>query len=297
MQITNCRFLTSYTNFSSSKNGGALFIFYDSPKCIDIFKCNFSKCNVNKEGGAFYSEATQNSKDLNMKYCIFNECISYSGGGSISISTKYSSIINECIFNSNKAKNGKGGAIYIGSSSDSTGIKLYELDSLMINKCNFTSNNRLDGFAICIEGNNNESKINITENIFIDNYNKITMKESFIISLEICCISYQEIITNNYFSNKENGIEIKVYKFSCFGIPNITFSKIFTESFAFSKSNIFTQTFPFSKSQIFSETAKFKPFTIIKYSSSIEFIETKSSFEKESLELEPTEKIEESTSN
>lgn len=85
----------------------------------------------------------------------------------------------------------------------------------MISNCSFISNKATDGFAISIDGSYYNSKVEISWNTFVDNYNKETISTSFIISIESCTFSDKQILAENSFSNQENGIPLSVIEYSC----------------------------------------------------------------------------------
>ncbi|KAK8838592.1 hypothetical protein M9Y10_033224 [Tritrichomonas musculus] len=225
----------TFINCHASHSGGGLFIF-----CHDVKTRTIEESNK-MTGKEYYFQILDND---------FTYCQSKSGGGALCISSFYPSFIEGCKFESNIVHNGTGGALYINPDTEN------KLESCSIFNCSFLSNKAKDGFAICIDGNDNDTTINISLNKFIDNYNIETINDSFIISLEVCCVSRQKIIAENTFSNQENGENIKVNEFSCFD-SQYSLTLQFSESDYFSKSLKFTDSNDFSETNIFSQSAKF----------------------------------------
>lgn len=226
---------TIFENCSSLNNGAALSIICDNDYPIEIINSTFTRCISNKKGGAVFIDVNENVNCFMIDNSSFIQCSSEFGGGALFITTNYNSIIKSCSFSSNFVNKEKGGAISINQKDDSQINLLEKFELCLIEKCNFISNKGLDGFAIYNDNSFSNTDINISKNSFIDNYNIETINDSCIILIEMCFVSYEKIVSENSFSNQENGLNIEVNELSCISSPTqITSESVFDSLISFS---------------------------------------------------------------
>ena len=207
----------TFINFNVTYGGIGLIISEEMPSGIDrqvnltFNNCFFINNNQSSNGGAFCSTTDQNKGYLNYFFenCYFENNEVNESGGVLYISNKLDVIIHNCSFMRNKA-NEYGGAICIVSSDKENQMRYCE-----ITNCIFNSNKGKDGFAIYIRNDTVGTLFNITENVFINNYNKETINDAAIITSEFCNLSRHEIINGNEFTNQEEGTDINVNIFAC----------------------------------------------------------------------------------
>ncbi|KAK8897712.1 hypothetical protein M9Y10_015677 [Tritrichomonas musculus] len=247
------RFIDNSCN--ESFGGGPGIWFEGTESHVTFSECLFeNNSNINGNGGGIQID---NSDSTISPIFTFEGCkfIGNSGkcGGGICIEIYKNITIKDCLFSSNQAKNGKGGAVHIKITNDT-------LCKVLIINNTFTLNSGEDGHAISIEGENEETEVNIEDNIFCNNYNSEEKeRNTFVIETNMCdIIQAKMIIEKNTFYNEEvNHNEIHVYKFSCLDI-DFALNKINnnTEK-VYYPTNIFSDTEKFSDSKYFSFSKSF----------------------------------------
>ena len=141
----------SFQENHADSDGGAVYI---NSKSGDVYfsNCNFSKNTADADGGAIYSDSK--STDIYLDGCNFTENSAKKLGGAI-----YSCIlksIGDCIFISNSAN--EGGAVYINNKCQ-----------ISIKNTYFEENNANNGRGGAVYIDSSSSTLNVNHNAFISN--------------------------------------------------------------------------------------------------------------------------------
>ena len=127
--IEKCSFENNYATIEGNE------IFLNGSENINIFKCNFIKCN--SEENKWFIAFNNNLKKLSIDECNFINCSSKGNGGAIFLKNSLSYNINNSYFEGNTAT--EGGAIY------SDGV------NFLCDNCIFINNNPENNGAINVQ--------------------------------------------------------------------------------------------------------------------------------------------------
>ncbi|KAK8871920.1 hypothetical protein M9Y10_007666 [Tritrichomonas musculus] len=236
-----------------------------------FLECTFTSNHAQRHGGAI---AIQTSMLVEIERCVFeNNVANYNFDGSAKLLTEN---------HFHKKNEGRGGAIYINPSYtyDDSSLDCKSPDTAMqkvqITGCEFVKNNGFDGYGIYIEGDDINVPFSISNNNFVDNYNKNNHNDDenliygAVITTELTCIREEQINTDNIFTYSIP--ELRVRNISYVDHYGKTPSLEFTKSEAFTQSDIFP-TNTYSSSIQFSSSSKFSGSNA--FSNSHQFSQTK----------------------